>query len=565
MVNQRKKDLTYLSVFIIGLIAVNVLSSFFFTRIDFTSEKRFTLTDITRRELSSLDDDLHVTVYLEGDFPAGFKRLRSEVKDLLSDYQAYSHGHLRVTFVNPSSGSGEENNQRYQELTEAGLIPTNLSVKTEEGLTQKIIFPSALMTYKGRQMPVNFFQSRLGAGPEEVLNNAVQNLEYAFTSAIKRVRSGGRPRVGFTEGHGELSDIQLADAMNALQGGFETGRVDLKSITFEGLDKLSLLVVPKPDKEFTEAEKFKIDYFLMHGGSIFWAIDNVSAELDSLRGMGSQLAFPKKLNLDDMLFRYGVRINYNLVADMNCSQIPLTVGNAGGQPQIQMVPWLFYPIFMPVSQHPLVKNMDGIRSEFASTVDTIAVKGVRKEILLASSPFNRVLSTPALLSLQMVEEEPDPRSFKNAPQPVAVLLEGNFPSDFADRPLPEGITGYPLMPLKSRRARMVVFADGDILKNQISNQDGSTFPLGYDRYTQQQFGNRNFLLNVVDFLTDNSRIIYLRNKEVKVRLLDRARVRQEKLKWQSLNVGIPLVLMALAALIQSVYRRRKYARSPRTD
>ncbi|WP_374165439.1 gliding motility-associated ABC transporter substrate-binding protein GldG [Arcticibacter sp. MXS-1] len=558
MVTQRKKDLVYLLVFVAALAVVNAISSYFFSRIDFTKEKRFTLSDITRSELSSLDHDIQITIYLEGEFPAGFKRLQSEVRDLLDDYKAYSRGHLRFAFVNPSAGSEAANNALYQELVGKGLSPTNLSVKTEDGLTQKIVFPSALVIYEGREMPVNFFQNRMGASPEEVLNNSIQNLEYAFTSAIKKVRSGGRQRIGFSEGHNELTDLQLSDAMNSLQGAFEAGRVNLSTISFEGLDKLKLLIIPKPDKPFSEAEKYKIDYFLMRGGRIFWALDNVNAELDSLRGMGSQLAFAKRLNLDDMLFRYGVRVNYDLVADMNCAQIPLSVGSAGGQPQIQMVPWLFYPIFMPNSAHPLVRNLDGIRSEFASSIDTIPSRGVKKQILLSSSPFSRLLKIPSMLSLQMVEQEPDPRAFRGVPVPVAVLLEGSFPSDFANRPVPEGLVPPAALPQKSKPAKMVVMADGDVLKNQISTQDGSPFPLGFDRYSGQQFGNKNFLLNVVDYLTDDSGIIGLRNKEVKLRLLDRARIRTEKTSWQLINVIVPLVFLAVAGAIQHLYRRRKY-------
>lgn len=558
MVNRRKQDLTYLAAFVVAIAVLNVFSAYFFTRIDFTREKRYTLSDISKAELASLREDMQVTVYLEGEFPAGFKRLRSEVRDLLTDFKAYSNGHLHFSFVNPSAGSEESNNELYQQLAAKGLTPTNLSVKTEEGMSQKLIFPSALVIYKGIEMPVNFFQNKMGASPEEVLNNSVQNLEYAFTSAIRKVKSGGRQRIGFTEGHKELSDLQLADAMSTLQGAYETGRVNLKTISFSGLDKLKLLIVPKPDSPFTEAEKYKIDRFLMRGGSIFWVIDNVNAELDSLRGMGSQLAFSKKLNLDDMLFRYGVRINYNLIADMNCAQIPLNVGNAGGQAQIQMVPWLFYPVFMPVSKHPVVKNLDGIRSEFASTIDTIAVKGVSKQVILSSSPFSRTLNVPTTLSLQMVEQEPDPRAFRSDPKPVGVLLEGMFPSDFSNRPVPEGINTTEPLPEKSVPARMIIVADGDILKNQVSTQDGSPFPLGFDRYTGQQYGNKNFLLNVVDYLTDDSGIIELRSKEVKMRLLDRAQIKTEKLNWQLLCVLSPLVLLILAGLVQFFYRKKRY-------
>ena len=560
MVNRRRQDLNNLALIFAGLVLLNIICYFFFVRIDFTSEKRFTLSPISKNTLNNLDDDLQVTVYLEGDFPAGFKRLRNSTKDLLSDLQAYSNGKLHYGFTNPSSGDAKAQELSYQQLTEKGIEPTNLSVKTEEGLSQKTIFPAALITYKGQQIPVKLLQNRAGASPEEVLNNSIQNLEYAFVSAIKKLSSGGKPRIGFTEGHGELTDLQLNDAMKSLGDGYEVGRVDLKVIPFAGLDKLKLLIIPKPNTAFTEAEKYKIDYFVMRGGRVFWAIDQVNAELDSLRGAGEQLAFPKKLNLDDLLFKYGARINYNLVADMNCVQIPVNIGDVAGQGQVQLLPWLFYPLFIPTSTHPVVKNLDGIRSEFSSTIDIIDVKNIRKQVILTTSPFNRIIEAPTLLSLQMVEQEPNPRDFQSSPKPVAVLLEGSFASNFKNRPQPEGLEGNPIIPEKGKFTRMIVMADGDILKNQVSSTDGSPFPLGYDRYNQQQYGNKNFLLNVADYLTDDSGIIELRNKEVKIRLLDRARIRKEKTFWQVLNLVLPMVLLLVFGISQHYYRKRKYAR-----
>ena len=560
MVNRRQKDLIYLFSFIAFLIIINILSSFLFTRFDFTREKRYTLSAISKDIMGKLDDHLQVTFYLEGDFPAGFKRLRNSTRDILSDFKAYSAGNLHFDFVNPSSGDEKTRETVYQGLAEKGIEATSLSVKTEEGMSQKTIFPAALITYKGQQIVVKLLQNRAGASPEEVLNNSVQNLEFAFSSAIKKLSSGGKPRIGFTEGHGELNDLQLNDALKSLEDGYEVGRVNLNIIPVEGLDKLSVLIIPKPNTAFSETEKYKIDYFVMRGGRILWAIDQVNAELDSLRGAGRQLAFPKKLNLDDILFKYGVRINYNLVADMNCAQVPLSVGNVGGQSQIQLVPWLFYPVFVPTSTHPLVKNLDGIRSEFSSTIDTIPVKNIRKQIILETSPFNRILETPTMLSLQMVEQEPNPQSFQSTPKPVGVLLEGFFTSSFLNRPVPAGISPAVSIPKIGKYTKMIVLADGDILKNQVSNTDGSPFPLGYDRYTQQQYGNKNLLLNAADYLTDDSGIIELRNKEIKIRLLDRARIRSEKTFWQTLNIGLPLLLLAIVGVLRHFYRRKKYAR-----
>lgn len=559
MVNQKRKDLQWLGITILLLIAINIISSHIFTRFDFTSEKRYTLSPVTRNILANLDDNIQVTVYLDGaNLPAGFRRLRSSVFDILTDFKAYSNNNLEFDFVNPLSGDDQSQQENYQQLLEKGIEPTNLSVRTEEGMSQKIIFPAALVTYKNIQLPVRLLQSKSGANPEEVLNNSVQNLEYAFASTLKKISSGEQQLIGFTEGHGELSDLQLNDAMQSLGDAFQVGRVDLSTITLEGLDKMRLLVLAKPERAFTEAEKFKIDHFVMNGGRVLWAIDQVSAELDSLRGAGEQLSFPKKLNLDDMLFRYGARINYDLVADMSSAQIPITVGNIGGQPQIRLLPWLFYPIFVPTSTHPIVKNLDGIRSEFSSTIDLIDVKGVHSEVILASSPFSRQMEVPGMLSLRMVEQEPDPELFRTEPRPTAVLLEGEFPSVFQNRPIPPGIMEEVSVPQKSRPGKMLVLADGDILKNQINPADQSPYPLGYDRYTQQQYANKSFLLNAADYLTDDTGIIGLRNKEVKLRLLDRAKVRQQKTMWQLINIGLPLIMLIACGIFQHYYRIRKY-------
>jgi ABC-2 type transport system permease protein len=486
--------------------------------------------------------------------------LQRETRDMLSDLQAYNRSKLQFQFINPLEGkTTDQQNQTIQDLESRGVEPTNLSVKTDNGLTQKLIFPVAMVSSGGKEIAVNLLQSRIGLSDDEVLNNSIQNLEYGFSSAIKKVSADGKPEIGFTEGHNELSDLQLADALKSLSDGYDVGRVDLKTIPFDGLMKIKLLVIPKPDKPFTELEKFKIDQYLMRGGRLLWTIDQVSAELDSMQGHGNeQLAFPKKLNLDDQLFVYGVRINYDLIADINCAQIPVTTGNVGGQAQIQMVPWLFYPILMPLSKHPIVKNLEGIMSEFASTIDTLAIKNVKKTVLLQSSPFNKKLPAPRLISLQALEQEPDPKAFHSDPKTVAVLLEGKFVSDFLNRPVPDSLK-EPIAQLpQSVPTKMIVISDGDIFKNQVA-ADGSPYPLGYDHYSQQNFGNKNLLLNIADYMTDDSGLISLRNKEIQIRLLDRARIRSEKLYWQLLNTILPLCLVLIFAIFQHYIRKRKYA------
>jgi ABC-2 type transport system permease protein len=546
-----------------SLVAVTVLSDKVFTRFDFTKEKRFTISPISRKVMDGLPQTVTVTVYLQGDnFPGGMKRLQTSVKDMLADLQAYSHSKLQFKFTDPLKGVAEDQQKQvYEDLETKGIKAQNLSVKTDDGVSQKVIFPFALVTYGDKNIPVKLLQSQssMSLSPDEVLNNSIQNLEYAFTSAIKKVTSGGKQRIGFTEGHNELTDLQLNDAMRSLSDGYLVGRVNLTSIPFDGLAKISLLVIPKPDKPFTELEKFKLDQYIMHGGRVLWAIDQVSAELDSLRGHGGeQLAFNKQLNLDDQLFRYGVRINYDLIADMNCSAIPVTTGDAGGQAQIQLLQWLYYPVYLPLSKHPIVKNLDGITSQFASTIDLLETKNIEKTILLTSSPYNKKLTTPHILSLQALQDEPKPKDFQSNPKITGVLLEGNFISDFRNRPLPEGLNEKIDVLAQSKATKMVVLSDGDILRNQVGS-DGSPFPLGYDRYTQQSYGNKNLLLNIADYMTDDSGLISLRSKEIQIRLLNRARIRQEKLFWQLVNNIAPIGIVLIFAIFQHYNRKRKYA------
>lgn len=548
-----------IAVFIIALVLVNVLAQYVYTRIDFTKEKRYTLTPKSKEILKGIQQPITITVFLDGDLPAPFKRLRNATKDLLADYKAESGQEIKVIFKDPISRlSIADQDTVMNHLYSAGIEPTTINIKNDAGFAQKIVFPMAMLESPDRQLPVKLLQN-LGAtgGYEENINNSIQNLEYLFTSAIQKVLSADHPRIGFTEGNGELPDLMLNDAITSLSDSYEVGRVNLSTIDAAGLDKLKTLIIAKPQREFTEAEKYKINYFVMKGGRVVWAIDQVSADLDSLKGSGEQLAFNKKLNLDDMLFMYGARINYNLIADANCAEIPLSMGANG---QIEMAPWVYYPLVQPDTSHNLVKNIDVLRGEFVSTVDTIAVKGLKKTVILHSSPFNKIFNAPKLLSLQMVAEQPDPRDYASVPQSLGVLIEGSFPSVFLNRSVPEGITGsYPL-PAVSKPTKMVVIGDGDVFKNQISSKDGSAFPLGFDRYTQKNYGNKALLLNIADYLSNDDHLIALRNKEVKIRLLDKAKLRTEKLQWQLVNMALPLILLISFAIFQHYYRKHKYAR-----
>jgi ABC-2 type transport system permease protein len=563
---QRQKNLADTALLrTIGLlILIGVVSASAFTRFDFTKEKRYTISPVSRQIMNSLKAPVRIVVYLKGDnFNSGLKQLQGATRDMLSDLQAYSHDNIQFELVDPVAAIKKlpDSLQKieYDSLQAKGIAGQPMGIKTENGVTQMLVFPEALIEYKGKYITVNLLQTRIGLSDEEIINNSIQNLEYAFSSAIKKITIGGKPIIAFTEGDHELTDLQLNDAMKSLSDGFEIGRLNLKTVPFNVLMKVRLLVIAKPDTAFTEVEKFKIDQYIMRGGRVLWAIDQVSAGLDSLRGHGGeQMSFPKQLNLDDQLFTYGIRINYDLIADMNCAQIPVTTGNVGGQAQIQLLPWLYYPIFMPLSKHPIVKNLDGIRSEFASTIDTLAINHVKETVLLASSPFNRKIIAPHILSLQALEQEPNPKDFQSTPKIVAVLLEGEFKSDFLNRPSPEGLKeNVPILP-QSKPTKMIVISDGDVFKNQVGS-DGSPYPLGYDHYMRQEFGNKNLLLNIADYMTDDSGLIALRTKEIQIRLLNRARIRTEKLYWQVLNNVVPLALLLTFAIFQHYIRRRKYA------
>ncbi len=562
LLRQRQKSLREktLTRTLVVLILIGILSNLTFTRFDFTKEKRFTISPVSRGIMDSLPAPVRIVVYLQGDnFPGTMKRLQRATRDMLSDLQAYSHNKLQFEFVDPIAAIKKmpDNQQEaeYDSLRARGIVGQPNSVKIDNGVTQMLIFPEALVAFGGRTIAVNLLQSRIGLSEDEVYNN----LEYAFSSAIKKITSGGKPIIAFSEGNKELSDLQLNDAMKSLSDGYEIGRLNLNTVPLNILMKVKLLVIPKPNAPFTELEKFKIDQFIMRGGRVLWAIDQVNAEMDSLRGHGNeQMSFPKQLNLDDQLFTYGIRINYDLIADMSCAQIPVSTGDVGGQAQIQMLPWLYYPIFMPLSKNPVVKNLDAIKGEFVSTIDTLAIKNVTKTVLLSSSPLNKKLNAPHIISLQALEQEPQEKEFQNPTRIVAVLLDGRFKSDFMNRPVPEGLTEHVDVIPQSKPTKMIVISDGDIFKNDIE-PDGSPDALGYDRYMHQNFGNKNLLLNIADYMTDDSGLIALRTKEIKVRLLDRPKIRTEKLYWQLLNNILPLALLLTFAIFQHYIRRRKYA------
>lgn len=558
---------------ILIIVLVNIVATRLFTRIDLTAEKRYTLSETTKELLRGVDDIVYFQIYLEGDFPAGFTRLQQATREMLDEFRAYSRN-IEYEFINPSASEDpKERNDVYQLLIEKGLQPTDLQVSTKEGRQQQIIFPGAIVSYKGREMSLELLRSQLGAPSEKVLNNSLEGLEYNLASTISTLTSDKKPAIALIGGHGELGNRFVYDAAESLSESYAVERVfidgQLNSLTRRDSispgririsNRFDAIIIAKPDSAFSEKDKFLIDQYIMRGGSVLWLVDPVMASMDSLQDSESTMGIWQDLKLEDLLFNYGARLNPNLVTDLNALPIPLRTGQVGNQPQIDFFPWYFFPVITPVSDHPIVKNLNAIKTEFVSSLDTVGAPGIKKTILLKTSRHTRTLSTPVMISLSMLQQEPDQRLYQGPPEPVAVLLEGKFESNYTNR-IPPLIRDNEEIDFLSegKPAKMIVVTDGDIIKNQLHFSQNYPLPLGYDQYTGETFGNKDFILNAMNYLTDNSGLIDIRAKELKIRLLDMTKVNNQKAFWQLLNVMGPVVLILVFAVIQSYLRRRKYS------
>lgn len=564
---QRKSSVFQLFTIFIALIAINYASYYWFYRLDLTQDKRYTLSAITKETLQTLPEEIQISVLLDGNLPPGFQRMQLAIRDLLLDFNAQAKGKIRVDFDNPLQGNAEKIESQLATLAERQIVPMNLQVGHADGsFSQQMLFPFALLSNGTEEQVVPFLQTLPDDTPENTINQAIENLEYAFVAAIRKLNpQAGRPIVGFSEGHGELSDLELQDAIYSLSTTHQTGRIDLNLIDFEGLQKLDVLIIAKPTQAFSEAAKYKLDYFLQHGGNLIVSLDQLNGSLDSLKGQvgqesGAQVLLTRDLNLDDLWFNYGLRFNYDLIADLQCLEIPLQrgTGTPGGQVPFQWMPWPLHPLIVPSSEHPLVNNLGNLMAEYMGTLDTLAIPGVHKTVLLHSSPYVGVLQSPATISLDMVEQLPAPADLKTETKAVAVLLEGNFPSAFQNRMMPEGLPDLPAQTTAAEPATIFAISDGDVFKNQIHPGDGSVFPLGWERFTQKQYANKILLLNLMDYMTDDPALIALRSKEVKLHLLDRLKMSEQRLLWQWVNVGIPLILLLMGGLMLYFIRRRRY-------
>ncbi len=559
------------------VVVLNVIGSFVFTRLDLTSEKRYTLSDTTKEILGNLNDYVYFRVYLEGDFPAGFKKLRRETKEMLDEFRAYSK-YIDYEFINPSESSdAAERNETYKILYQSGLNPTDMVVRNADGSSkQMIIWPGALVSYRNdTEIAIDLLENQVGQSSEEALNASMQNLEFRLIDAVKKVTRLKKPNVAFVQGHGELGGQDIYDIWQTLSQNYNVsfveidGKIDAlmhrtqnEEEEVKAFPSYDAIVVAKPTKPFDEKDKFLIDQYVMHGGKVLWLVEPVHATMDSLQSQESTIGIEQDLNLDDMLFKYGVRLNRNLLLDMTCAALPIRTGQVAGQPQLEYFRWFYFPLLQAASQHPMVRNMNAIKADFVSSIEpTTSANGISQIPLLKTSGYTKVSGVPVFISLAMLRQTPDKRFFNAKGQNVAYLLKGSFPSLYANR-IPQEIIDSREMKFKeeSEPTAMVVVADGDLIRNQIDVKRKNPLPLGYDQYTGNTYANKEFIENCISYLVDGEGLIDIRSREFKIRLLDMAKIGKERTKWQLVNVLAPTALIVALGLAMALARKKKYSK-----
>ena len=559
MVNQAGKkieDLLKVGIGILLIINVNIIFSDYTFRFDITEEKRYTISEATINLLKSLNDIVYIDVYLEGEFPPGFQRLQKAIRRTLDDFKIYADDNIQYRFINPDDIQGPEGKQALiQRLGEMGIQPTNLMATEEGKRTEKLIFPGAVVTYADGEEGVMLLKGNKSATSEERLNQSIEGVEYELAAAINRLVNIDRKRIAMIKGHGELDSVDISSIRNTLLETYDVFDVDLhKKSDLTGYDAI---ILAKPVMPLSEYDIYKIDQFIMKGGKALFFLDMLDADLDSIGSEGT-IGFPLNTNLDNLLFKYGIRINKDYLLDLSSGGFPVVVGNMGENPQIQMMPWPFYPIVNQFSDHPIVKNMDALYLRFTNSIDTVGADNISKIPLILSSPYTRTVASPVKISLNELRKEMSPEIFNQGSKPLAYLLEGQFTSVYHNRFLPDGVDKAAFQDFSVETA-IIVCSDGDILRNEINPRTGIPYDLGYDPYLQAEFANKDFIVNCLSYLIDGNDLILSRTKEISIRPLDKIKAEDQKLKWQVLNLAVPVLLVILFGILRQYYRKHKYA------
>ncbi len=573
--DQRRSHWIELGAGVLIVIFVNVIGYYVFGRLDLTSEKRYTLSKSTKNLLKKIDEPVLYRVYLEGEFPADFKRLQNETKEMLNQFRAYNKN-VQYEFVNPNNFDNQQERQVfYQKLAQKGIQPTQIQVSTGNGVTTQVLIPAADVIYKGNETSIQLLQSQKYVDQTQLLNNSIQSLEYVLSNAIRALSQGQKPSVAFMRGHGELPLPNMSDMIGSLYEYYnlDTVRMDENinsltarvadpkdSTTYRFRNKYDLIIIAKPTTPFSDRDLYILDQYVMYGGKLLWLVDPLDADLDSLAHAGQAVATRLPLNIDEMLFTYGARINPDVIMDIRCRPIPMTVGMVGEKPQIQFQPWMYFPEIVPLSSHPIVRNLDLIKTYFVSSIDLID-NDIEKTVLLATSEFARVKNAPAIYDLNEAKIEPDRRLYNRQNIPVAVLLRGNFKSVFRNRLTPDFME-LPAMGYKEvgDSTAMIVMSDGDIIKNRFNFNDGTGYPLGYDFYTETMYANKELLLNCIDYLVGEEGSIASRSRDIKIRKLNVMKIKEDGTQYKLLNILLPSGIIILAGIVILIIRRKQYVR-----
>jgi len=554
--------LQFLTV-VAAIILFASLSSFLRVRLDLTEDKRYTLSDQTRKVLKGIKNDIYIQVYLDGEIPIPLKRLKRSVREMLDEFRIASGRKIDYEFINPSEGKNvQQRNAQYQLLENKGLNPVDVRASdTEGGSTTKRIYPGMIVNYNGIEVPVNFLNNSSSSYEQNILYS-VEGLEYEMIQTIATLSSDTINKIAFIEGHGEIPEIETADITMNLARFFT---IDRGSIGGKPgiLDKYAAIVIAGPEKVFNESDKLVLDQYIMNGGKVMWLFDEVAVNSDSLV-YGETAALYRPLNIEDQLFRYGARVNPAIVQDLECAPIRLMVMSGGTRQQVDSAPWIYYPLLRPAANHPITRNLNRVKAEFANYIDTVGLdRAIRKKILLSTSKLSRTVSPPVMISLKEAELTPVKKDFNKPNLPVALLLEGVFPSAFKNRAV-SNLTDDKNFRIRteSKETKMIVIADADIIRNEVRRVGlkETPLPLGQDKYTGQVFGNRDFLINCLNYLVDNNGIMELRSRELKLRLLNTSKIKTERLKWQIINITAPIIIVVLAGILYSYFRKRNYTR-----
>jgi len=545
--NKRFKHILYLALV---LILLNIMNQGYYTRIDLTKDNRYTIAKVTEDLINKIDKQLLIKVYLEGNFPSEFKRLQIETRQFLEELSA-KNSQIKIQFIRPD-------NQR-EKLIKAGMIPSQLTVKEDGKLSNAIIFPWAEIIYKNKTSKVSLLSNGTTQSQEDQLEKAIENLEFSFSNAIYKLQEEKEKKIAILSGNGELSDIQLYSFLSEVTKKYRLAKFTLDSVstnpkkTLLDLQKFDLAIIAKPTQIFTEKEKLVLDQYIINGGKTLWMVENVQADTDSLYTNGSMLAYPRDLNLTDFFFAYGLRVNATLLQDLYAAKIPLATGNIGNKPQFQNLNWFYHPLVLGNPNHAISKNIPPVRLRFANQIDTLQ-NNLKKTPLLMSSMLTKKVGTPSIIELNSIANEPKEEEYSTGFQITGLLSEGVFNSMYTNRVKPFNVDNFRK---KSLFNKMVVISDGDIGRNQL--QKGKPFDLARDKWTDEQFGNKEFLLNAVDYLLNDNGLIELRNKNIQINLLDKKRAYQEKKYWQFINVALPLLILTTFGFIFRYLRKRKYS------